>query len=305
MAAFNNASNNATDLSRAGNFEISPYILGLIIAFIAVVLNGFLLLVLAKERKSFLHMRVTYYIINLGIADFLTGLIILFLAMTRVFRIPITSICEDLIVLLNWITMQCSFYTLVMMSIDRLVIVLYSLSWSDILTVRRTVISIFIFWIISIAGGIVMYFYQLETRLAILSFVELSILIFICNSLFIYPVLRKREKGRFITTVTSSQTVYSRRVLYPLPYDNMSRVVIILILVLIITQLPFVIYLQIWLIHHLSGGSILDMVRTKTFVTGYGYAQSFASLNFAINPIVYAWRVKKYREAFADTLCYC
>ena len=303
MAAFSNASNE-TEILR-GDFEITPYILGLIISFIAVVLNGFLLLVLAKERKSFLHMRVTYYIINLGIADFLTGLIILFLAMTRVFRIPITSTCEDLMVLLNWITMQCSFYTLVMMSIDRLVIVVYSLSWSDILTVRRTVISIIILWIISIAGGIVMYFYQLETRLAILSFVELSILIFICNSLFIYPVLRKREKGRFITTVTSSQGIYSQRVLYPLSYDNMSRVVIILILVLIITQLPFVIYLQIWLIHQLSGGSILDMVRTKTFVTGYEYAQSFASLNFAINPIVYAWRVKKYREAFADTLCCC
>jgi hypothetical protein len=301
MAALNGSTNGTRVFE---DIEIGPYIFGILIALIAVILNGFLLLVLVKERKSFLHMRVTYYIMNLGIADFLTGLIILFLAMTRVFHIEIPSTCEDVMVILNWITMQCSFYTLVMMSIDRLVIVLYSLSWSNILTVRRTIISIITLWLVSIAGGIVMYFYQLETRLAILSFVELSIFIFICNSLFIYPVLRKREKGSIVTTVSSSQTVYSTRVLYPLPYDNMSRVVIILILVLIITQLPFIICLQMWLIHKLSGGSVLvDVVRTQSFFTGYGYAQAFASLNFAMNPIVYAWRVKKYREAFADTLC--
>jgi hypothetical protein len=283
--------------------EITPYVFGLSIAFISILLNGFLLLVLAKERKSFLHMRVTYYIINLGIADFLTGVIILFLVMTRVFNIQLTTTCEDLMVIFNWITMQCSFYTLVMMSIDRLVIVLYSLSWSYILTVRRTIISIISLWVVSVAGGIIMHFYKLETRLAILSFVELSIVIFIFNSLFIYPTLRKREKGRFIARVDSNRTVYSQRVLYPLPYDKMSRVVVILVVVLIITQLPFVIYLQMWLIHELSGGSVLDTVRTQSFVIGYGYAQSFASLNFALNPVVYAWRIKKYREAFANTLC--
>ena len=301
MAALNNTSHGAERYQE--DTVITPFVLGLLIAFISVLLNGSLLLVLAKERKSFLHMRVTYYIINLGIADFLTGLITLFLVMTRLAHIQMSTTGEDLMVILNWITMQCSFYTLVMMSIDRLVIVLYSLSWSYILTVRRTIVGIISCWVVSVAGGILMYFYQLETRLAILSFVELSILIFICNSLFIYPVLRKREKGRVITRVSASQTVYSQRVLYPLPYDNMSRVVIILIVVLIITQLPFVIYLQMWLIHQLSGRSVLDMVRTQSFLTGYLYVQSFACLNFAMNPVVYAWRIKKYREAFANALC--
>lgn len=280
-----------------------PYVIGLLIAFTSMLLNGFLLLVLAKKRNYFLHMRVTYYIINLGIADLLTSVIVLSLVLTRVFQLPLTTTWENIMVLLNWITMQSSFYTLTMMSIDRLVIVLYSLRWSYILTIKRTIINIIFLWVISVAGGILMHFYQLETRLAILSFVELSIIIFICNSLFIYPVLRRREKGTVITNTTSSQTVYSQRVLYPLPYDNMSKVVIILILVLIITQLPFVICLQMWLIHELSGGNILGVVRSPTFLTGYEYTQSFACLNFAINPVVYAWRIKKYREAFVDTLC--
>ena len=303
MAALN-FTRNGSEHHGTTTSEIAPFVLGLVIALLSVVLNGFLLLVLAKERKSFLHMRVTYYIINLGIADFLTGAVILFLVIAHVFQIALTTSCENFLVLFNWITMQCSFYTLVLMSIDRLVIVLYSLSWSSILTVRRTMISIIAVWLVSIAGGIVMHFYQLETRLAILSFVELSIVIFICNSLFIYPVLRRREKGTFMTRVVASRTVYaSHRVMYPLPYDNMSWVVVILLLALIVTQMPFIIYLQMWLMHSLSGEKLLHIVRNPSFVTGYAYTQSIACLNFAINPVVYAWRIRKYREAFAKTLC--
>ena len=283
--------------------DVKPYIFGFLIAIMSVILNGFLLIVLAKERKSFLHMRITYYIINLGIADFLTGLIILILVMSRVFGIELTTMSQHVMVVLNWITMQCSFYTLMLMSVDRLVIVLYSLSWSKILTIRRAIICIISLWVVSVAGGILMHFHQIETRLAILSFVELSILIFICNSLLIYPVLRKREKERFITRIDSNQTVYSQRVLYPLSYDNMSRVVIILIVVLIITQLPFIICLQMRLIHQLFEGNTLKLTSNQSYVTGYEYAQSFAGLNFALNPVVYAWRIKKYREAFANALC--
>ena len=295
---------NGTEEPSMPEAELTPYVFGLFIAFVSILLNGFLLLVLAKQRKSFLHMRVTYYIINLGIADFLNGLVISILVMSRVFQIELTRRSQDTLVLFNWVTLQCSFYTLVLMSVDRLVIVLYSLSWTHILTVRRAIMSIVILWVVSAAGGVLMHFYETETQLGIMCFVELSILIFICNSLFIYPVLKRREKARFVTTVSSNQTVYSRRVLYPLPYDNMSRVVLILIVMLTVTQLPFIICLQMWIIHELSGGVILNVVRTKLFLTGYAYAQSFACLNFAMNPVVYAWRIKKYREAFADMICW-
>ncbi|XP_028400117.1 adrenocorticotropic hormone receptor-like [Dendronephthya gigantea] len=306
MAAFNLTSNHTEESLplKKTDIDITPFVFGLFIAFMTVILNGFLLVVLAKERKSFMHMRVTYYIINLGIADFLTGAIILFLVITRLFQIPLSSTSEEILVIFNWITMQCSFYTLVLMSVDRLVIVLYSMSWSGILTVRRTIISTAIVWVLSVTGGIIMHFYQVETRLAILGIVQLSILVFIVNSLFIYPVLRKREKGRFVTKVSASQTVYSERVLYPLPYDNMSRVVMILIVVLMITQLPFVICMEMRLIKRLCGDGVLEFARTKLFTIIYLYAQSFACLNFAINPVVYAWRIKKYREAFANCLCW-
>lgn len=299
MVALNGTEESGTEVP-----DTTPYIFGLFIAFLSVLLNGFLLLVLAKQRKSFLHMRVTYYIINLGIADFLTGVVTSILVISRVFQIQLTRLSEDTLVLFNWVTMQCSFYTLVLMSVDRLVIVLYSLSWTQILTVRRAIISVVVLWVVSAAGGVLMHFYEIQMQLAILCFVELSIFVFICNSVFIYPVLKRREKARFVTTVSSSQTVYSERVLYPLSYDNMSRVVLILIIILTVTQLPFAICLQMWLIHQLSGGIILNIVRTKLFATGYAYAQSFACLNFAINPVVYAWRIKKYREAFADMVCW-
>ena len=297
-------SDNGTEESGTADPDTTPYIFGLFIAFLSVLLNGFLLLVLAKQRKTFLHMRVTYYIINLGIADFLTGVVISILVISRVFQLQLTRLSEDTLVLFNWVTMQCSFYTLVLMSVDRLVIVLYSLSWTQILTVRRAIISVVVLWVVSAAGGVLIHFYEIQMQLAILCFVELSIFVFICNSVFIYPVLKRREKARFVTTVSSSQTIYSERVLYPLSYDNMSRVVLILIMILIVTQLPFTICLQMWLIHQLSGGIILNIVRTKMFATGYAYAQSFACLNFALNPVVYAWRIKKYREAFADMVCW-
>ena len=304
MAALSLTSNATEGVWKKADIDITPFVFGLFIAFMTVLLNGFLLIVLAKERKSFMHMRVTYYIINLGIADFLTGGIILFLVITRVFQIPLSSTFEEILVIFNWITMQCSFYTLVLMSVDRLVIVLYSMSWSCILTVKRAIIGIAIVWVVSVTGGVIMHFYQEETQLAILCIVQLSIFIFIINSLFIYPVLRKREKGRFVTKVSASQTLYSERVLYPLPYDNMSRVVIILIVVLIITQLPFVICMEMRLIQRLCGEGVLEFARTKIFAIVYLYAQSFACLNFAINPVVYAWRLKKYREAFANCLCW-
>lgn len=289
-----------------GDPDLTPYLLGLFIAFSSVILNGFLLLVLARERKSFLHMRVTYYIINLGVADLLTGALIFFLVMTRVFYINVSPFFETIMVILNWTTLQCSFYTLLMMSFDRLVLVLYSLSWSRILTIPRAVSSIVACWLVSIVGGICMYFYSVETRLAILVFVEVSILIFVCNTLFIYPVLKKREKARCVTTVSQTQSDVSiqiRRVSNPIRYDHMSRVVITLIVLLIVTQLPFIICMQLKLVHKLSGCRYAQIVLTDSFEKAFAYTQAFAGLNFAINPIIYGWRVKKYREAFSNTLC--
>lgn len=276
--------------------DVAPLSIGLVLATLAIVLNGFLILVMIRERKIFFNTRVSYFIINLAVVDCLAGLSTAYLGLHEILQLEKSHPVRRYVVLLNWTTVQGSFLTLLLMSLDRLVIVVYSLSWSNILTIGRTIISIGVIWLVSVAGAITMHFYSMQTRLAIVIFVELCILMFVGNSLFIYPVLRKREQRQFIS-VASTQSMNQRSLRTP-QHDKMSTVVIILMGVIIITQLPFILCYQLWLIHHLIDNKLLQNIHEETYLKASLYSHAFACLNFVVNPIVYAWRIRKYRKAF-------
>lgn len=275
---------------------ITPYVFGVAFSLLAIALNGFLILVMTKERSVFFHTRVSYFVINLAVADCLTGVSLTYIGFQELLTLEKSS-ARPVVLVFSWITVQCSFFTLLLMSVDRLVMVLYPLSWSRILTVRRTIIGVAVVWLVSIAGGVVMHFYKMATQLAILSFVELCTLIFVCNSLFIYPVLRKREQGRYISDDPSKS---AERL--PIPHDKMSNVVVILMVVLMVTQLPFLMCFQMILAHRLFDQNFLRNIDNNAFFQAYSYTQAFAGLNFVVNPIVYAWRIRTYRKAFTRVL---
>ena len=279
----------------------TPYVLGVVFSILAIVLNGFLLLVMVKERTVFFHTRVSYFVINLAVADCLTGVSLTYLELRELLKLKTHPALIPMVVLFNWTTVQCSFFTLLLMSVNWLIMVLYPLRWSNILTVRRTLTSVAAVWLVSIAGGVMLHFHKAATQLVILSFVELCTLLFICNSLFIYPVLRKREQCRY----TSGDPSQSFERPPPTFRDKMSTVVVILMVVLIVTQLPFVTCFQIMLADSLFDKNVFQKIDVLSLYQAYSYTQAFACLNFVVNPIVYAWRIRTYRKAFTRTLKCC
>lgn len=297
MSYENVTGNNRSTIPITFQLPVTSYLLGVVFSILAIILNGFLVLVMTKERKVFFRTRVSYFVINLAVADCLTGVSLTYLELRELLKLKTHPALIPMVLLFNWTTVQCSFFTLLLMSVDRLIMVLYPLSWSKILTVRRTLISVAAVWLVSIAGGVMLHFYKAATQLVILSFVELCTLVFICNSLLIYPVLRKREQGRYTSDDPSQSS--------PTIRDKMSTVVVMLMVVLIVTQLPFVTCFQIILAHRLFAKNVFQKLDVLSLFQAYSYAQAFACLNFVVNPIVYAWRIRTYRKAFIRTLKCC
>lgn len=286
---------NGTGKSYTFKLSIAPLALGLVFSISSIVLNGFLFLVMTRERKIFFRTRVSYFVVNLALADCLTGLSLAYLELQEILKLEKLLSIKPWVILLNWTTVQCSFFSLLLMSIDRLVIILYPLTWPTILTVKRTITSIVVVWLVSISGGVLMHFYKMKAQFAVLIFVEFCTLVFVINTCCIYPVLKKREQGQSISGASSRQ---AQLLSHQVPHDKMSTVVIILMVVLVITQLPFVICLKIWLTHNIIDDNILQNVVMGSYLPVYLYTQTFASLNFVVNPIVYAWRLRTYRKVF-------
>ena len=266
-------------------------ILLVIIGSAAVLMNGLLLLVLYNERKKFFRTRVSYLIANLALADCFTGLMLVIVLALQFANKSLNGL--EFLFLCG--SIQTSLYTLILMSVDRLIVAIMPMTWSRILTKRNTIIGIIFTWAFAIFGSIMMKYQITKRRFAFLLFIEISAVLFVFIHVVIFQVLR-RQRRDLSQSGSSAEISTIMDLTLQACHAQITSVVLTLMLVLIITYTPYVVYSNVILARKGTGMGVL------IYDTGFRYTQAFSYLNYAANPIVYAWRLRVYRKALCTLI---
>ena len=108
-----------------------------------------------NERRKIFTTRASYLVANLAVADCLTGLFLI------VLQQPIkeieykSEVWKHIQLPLVWTALCASYFTA--MAAERFVLVILPMSWSTLLTIPRTIISILAVWVISFIAEAVTY----------------------------------------------------------------------------------------------------------------------------------------------------
>ena len=185
-----------------------------------------------------------------------------------------------------------SIYTLMALSVDRLLALLLGLRYRQVVTLRRVFTAVCCFWLMSILWGFGYSFWRhpvIYTTGAVIGILSLCISLFSCSKIFLtlrqrqaqvqFEARHERARGgippniaRYKKSVSSVAWVQLALVVWYLPY-----------------YISFVIIL-------LSGwrGMTADFVMTC--------AGTFLYSNSSLNPILYCWKIKDVRQVMKTTV---
>ena len=277
--------------------EVLSYIFGIL----AIVLNGVLLASMYKERKKIFVTRISFLVANLAFADCLNGLFLIILSQ------PIKEIeyKSDVLLLIQqplvWIAFCASLLTVILMAAERLVIVTLPMEWSTLLTIPRTLLCILAVWLLSIGCGVAIHYRQLYVQFVMCLIVEISALFLITTHIYIVWILRRREIHRMVLV---NQNPSQDSPCLPTPpnknsaHRKVTMVVTILLSVLIVTCVPYFVCIQMFVINNTFDRTVADKVNLEIYDKAFLYTFSLLYVNFFMNPIIYAWRLRMYRKAF-------
>ena len=256
-------------------------------------MNGLLLLVLYNERKKFFRTRVSYLVANLALADCFTGLMLVLVMALMFAQKPRALKGYDFLMLCG--SIQISFYTLILMSLDRLIVAVMPMTWSRILTNRNTIISIVFAWGFAILGTSMLCHLLKKRRFVILLFIESTAVLFILIHVAIFLILR-RQRRDLSQSGSSAELATIMDLSLQACHAHITSVVLTLMMVLVITYTPYIVYSNILLAR--DGTSLGVLIYDQ----GFAYAHAFSYMNYAANPVVYAWRLRIYRKALCSLI---
>ncbi|XP_028397555.1 melanopsin-like [Dendronephthya gigantea] len=278
-------------------FEFPSQISILVIAFLGVIANGILLVVLLWDPLKCFRRPSMYFVISLAFSDFFTGIAsCLFAVKDHVTSEYFGLILQSAI----FCSIENSFITILLMSIERLIVIMFPMKAISIITSRRIFISIGVTWFFSILLGAAVSFppgaiFNDYVKFGIL--IECFLIILIMLGIYIRMIfLLKnssnvfRENG-FIRH--SSCDARSRRSIDRY-HRSLNTVVFYLALVLIITVLPHLILGQVYL-----GYKFFHPNHPMPLSLQYAPYVTFPIelLNFVLNSVIYAYRLPQFRAS--------
>ena len=272
----------------------------LLLAAITVLGNTLLLLTIYRNPRHALRTPPTYLIVNLGVADLLVGLVLDNLIAARdVYRYngkPFPKAVDDFINIGLALTLFVSIYTILVMSVDRFVAVSSPLKYKSRVTLKVVKRWLAVIW----ASGLLMCLLPLtgipfKTFTLIYTHTHSSLPMVVLTVLYvkIFRALKQRRREMEQLRLISEFTVKKS---HALQNDwKMVYTILIILVLFYVCFLPEGVSLNVLLLGEPCKQSItfrhVEIVLSRLVL-----------LNSALNPFVYAWRVKKYRRALFDCL---
>lgn len=196
-----------------------------------------------------------------------------------------------------WTTIEASFLTILLMSVERLVVLSYPLTWPLILTTNRTIFGIVLTWLVAMSCGVAVHFFLDSAQFALTVLFEVSVVVAAVLHCIIFRRLRIiRAFSQKFEEIADTTDVNVRQASQP----RATKVLLILVVILTLTVLPYMVNIQ--LLFSIDLGFLsLSQDKRNFLVKCSHYLLAVEITNFIANPIVYAWRLKRYRKAFTET----
>lgn len=274
--------------------HISKYIM-LVVSVMGVVTNSVLILVvLIDPLKQLRAAKSTVIIVSLSLADLLTSLAALF------YFVPVIQLSERALLIRAislWFGFSASLLNLFVFTFERFIVTLYPLRAKLIISYRRTAFACLTSWIVGAAIAVTDHLIEKPLtymfRIVQVGFFEFLVVVMVVLNIRIILSIRKHTSqmnGELFNKESSKRL------------RKMNAVLSTLVIVLIITTMPYLVTKQVW--------NLLVWCETTPFrylpckvslIPKLGVFLSLflpiGMINFLVNPIVYAWRLDIYRAS--------
>ena len=266
--------------------------LNIFLSITAVLGNTLVLLALNKETSLHPPSKLLYR--NLAITDLCVGVIAQPLFVTY-----FTSVVNerwDICYYADWaasfsgLTLcAVSLLTVTAISVDRLLALLLGLRYRQVVTLKRTCITVIVFWIFSTVGASAAWFWNpLINSMSRYIVVALCLVTTIIAYTKIFFSLRHNQTHNHVAQGQPSQAI-------PLNIDRYRKAVYSALWVqvtLVICYLPYVLALALTP----QRGMHLSIYIARSFTATILY------LNSSLNPLLYCLKIKEVRQAVKETL---
>lgn len=254
---------------------------------------GNTLIIAALQKESSLHPPSKLLFRCLAITDLCAGLIAepltvaFWLAIVKrhreVCRLTLSS------VIAGYVLLPVSLWTVTAISVDRLLALLLGLRYRQVVTFRRTLVIVVIFWATGIIGTGMFFWHHRITFWGGCISMAICITISIASYTKIFLTLRRRKSQvRNRNQQSSNQrngfnVVCYRKVIYS------------------------ALWLQLTLAFCVSPYAIVIAVTTEGKISPSGFlarqcAITLVFLNSSLNPILYCWKIEEVRQAVKDII---
>ena len=270
-------------------------VLNVLLSITAFLGNSLILVALYKETS--LHPPSKLLLRTLTISDLCVGIIAEPLYVTYLMSVLDEGsnifICRYAFVgthITAYILSGVSLYTLTAISVDRLLALLLGLRYRQLVSLKRTYLSVIMFWILSIIGT-TMHFWN---YLINFWYSNIAILVCLVTSFFSY--------SKIFLTLRHNQNQVQVHAIHGQPSQaiqlNIARYRKTVSSVLWVKLTLVVCYLPV---------GILQVLRTQRGLSPSLYLASSITrilvfLNSSLNPILYCWKIREVRQAVKDTI---
>ena len=269
-------------------------ILTIVVGILAVVLNGSLLIVMVRYRSTIFTSKSAYLIANMAMADLLTALNSSLWSLKNTYKLP--QVLTTATLSTFWTSVLASFLTIFVMSLERYIAIVFPFKAQVWLSKTRTIKSCVAVWFIAVLCCACKIVFGEIVSFCLTTIFEITILV---TMFFYYKIAIKLKQRR--TFLTSMQQTGDRSMRGNADFQRdcqMTTVVIAITFIYIITAVPYMIAGNIFLVRRLFTVANYDS-QLQLFIQFYLPVQL---INFVLNPIVYAWRLPKYRLALLRAL---
>ena len=307
MASNSTASSGMDNLENSGGSKTQLLIglTNLVVGVLAVIGNFLLCVTIYKDPYRRLRSTATYLVVNLAVADLLTGLITepLYAAF------EISNFMDKEVNILYvigestaYVFVNASILSILTLSLDRYVAVQYPLSHGQKMDRNRIVTIIVLLWTYSLLFSLLRFmgvpkdvFYWLDLHVNYTLFGGILIGLYVSIYCTIKRQLAQSLHTQGYNSETRRQPIHNEIETKIKSERKMTRTVFLLLLVAIACMLPLYIMLHVELLCE-------SCMEIPLVATVSKLSEPILFLNSGLNPFLYAWTIPKYRQALKQTL---
>ena len=274
----------------------------LLFAVLITISNGLLLFVIYKDPLRTFRNATAVLVFSLGVADFLTGCV------TAV-DVGISHILEGFAIqkvllqakIISQITVRGGVYILTMFAVERFIAVAFPYTYRVSITVRKTAIGCAFCWVLAIMTSCLELAVDRDLYDVIFFYITFILpLVTICFTYCATCCLMKMKAERVYQHRGGSENKHQER--GPTRKEKISKqsaemqkqLMKTACLIIIVFALSLVPFWSFTAVRRFCKGC----TEQKWFIAGYRFSIPIIYSNSALNPLLYAWRMRPYRRSF-------